>query len=95
MHAQLAQLIATDHVADALQMALLAVAGLDLTAYNRSVTAVSQAGLRILQLLTDVLGGYVPAVDKLISNQENSAPACRLLPNCNKHGRPTLMGLRA
>jgi len=50
-------LVANNHLAEALQMALLATAPTDLAAYNQSGEAVVKTGLRILDCLTTVLTG--------------------------------------
>lgn len=63
-------LVARDHLAEALQMALLATAPTDLAAYNQSVEAVVKTGLRILDCLTTVLAdtmGVMRAADPSIS----------------------------
>lgn len=58
------QLVAEGHIANALQMALLTVAPLDLAAYNHAPTAVQQTGMRILSLLTAVLCNRDPEHQK-------------------------------
>ena len=64
INAILQQLVTEGHIANALQMALLTVAPLDLAAYNHAPTAVQQTGMRILSLLTTVLIGREPEYQK-------------------------------
>ncbi len=76
-------LVAQDHLAEALQMALLATAPTDLAAYNQSVEAVVKTGLRILDCLTTVLTDttLLPGTMDMTCVVDQVAVPMRVVPN--------------